>query len=292
MPPSRSRCSATSSLFVALSMATFAVLFGTRHVDATEHQDGLMLAIATESIVKLLAFLAVGIFVTFSMFGGPGALFVAALQHPQTAALFLREPLGRHARRDHLCRSCPLSCCRGNSMWPWSKTTTRRRSAAPPGCFRSTRLDQLFVVPIAVAGLITFPRADRQRHVRAGAAAAAGLNGHHRRLIGGLSAATAMVIVKSVALSIMVSNDLVMPRCCTGAKPDQRTREYRLAAAHRPAARHLRLSAARLHVLPHGRRCAARLDRPVLLCRHRAARATFFGGLFRAAPMPPAPSPA
>ena len=36
------------SLFVALSMATFAVLFGTRHIDATEHQDGLMLAVATE----------------------------------------------------------------------------------------------------------------------------------------------------------------------------------------------------------------------------------------------------
>src|SRR3984893_1048323 len=47
------------ALFVALLMAAFAVLFGTRHVDATEHQDGLMLAIATESIVKLVAFLAV-----------------------------------------------------------------------------------------------------------------------------------------------------------------------------------------------------------------------------------------
>src|SRR6202451_2667934 len=57
-----------SALFVALFMATFAVLFGTRHIDATEHQDGLMLAIATESIVKLVAFLAVGIFVTFVMF--------------------------------------------------------------------------------------------------------------------------------------------------------------------------------------------------------------------------------
>ena len=74
------------ALFVALSMATFAVLFGTRHIDATEHQDGLMLAIATESIVKLFAFLAVGIFVTFWMFGGPAALFEAAQQHAQTAA--------------------------------------------------------------------------------------------------------------------------------------------------------------------------------------------------------------
>src|SRR5262249_22171347 len=51
------------ALFTALLMAAFAVLFGTRHIDATEHQDGLMLAIATESIVKLVAFLAVGAFV-------------------------------------------------------------------------------------------------------------------------------------------------------------------------------------------------------------------------------------
>ena len=43
----------------------FAILFGTRHVDATEHQEGLMLAIATESVVKLVAFLVIGIFVTF-----------------------------------------------------------------------------------------------------------------------------------------------------------------------------------------------------------------------------------
>src|ERR1700693_1060978 len=59
------------ALFVALAMATFAVLFGTRHIDATEHQDGLMLAIATESIVTLFSFLAVGVFVTFWLFGGP-----------------------------------------------------------------------------------------------------------------------------------------------------------------------------------------------------------------------------
>jgi len=53
------------ALFAALAMAVFAVLFGTRHIDATEHQDGLMLAVAAESIVKLVAFLAVGVFITF-----------------------------------------------------------------------------------------------------------------------------------------------------------------------------------------------------------------------------------
>ena len=48
------------ALVVMLAMAVFAVLFGTRQTDATEHQHGLMLAIATESIVKLVAFLAAG----------------------------------------------------------------------------------------------------------------------------------------------------------------------------------------------------------------------------------------
>src|SRR5215468_8189577 len=80
------------ALFVALSMATFAVLFGTRHIDATEHQDGLMLAIAAESIVKLLAFLAVGIFVTFWMFDGPGELFGKAMNSPVAASVLTREP--------------------------------------------------------------------------------------------------------------------------------------------------------------------------------------------------------
>ena len=59
------------ALFVALAMAAFAVLFGTRHIDATEHQDGLILAIATESLIKLVAFVTVGVFVTFFMFDGP-----------------------------------------------------------------------------------------------------------------------------------------------------------------------------------------------------------------------------
>src|SRR5216684_2058255 len=44
------------ALMVTLAMAAFAVLFGTRQSDATEHQHGLMLAVATESIVKLVAF--------------------------------------------------------------------------------------------------------------------------------------------------------------------------------------------------------------------------------------------
>ncbi|MCJ8308122.1 MAG: hybrid sensor histidine kinase/response regulator, partial [Hyphomicrobiales bacterium] len=63
-----------TSFFVSVLLALFAVLFGTRNTDATEHHDGLMLAVATESIVKLVAFLAIGLFATFYLFGGIGDL--------------------------------------------------------------------------------------------------------------------------------------------------------------------------------------------------------------------------
>src|ERR1700741_1677287 len=70
------------ALMVTLAMAIFAVLFGTRQTDATEHQHGLMLAVATESIVKLVAFLAAGAFVTFWMFG-PVELVERAMKTPE-----------------------------------------------------------------------------------------------------------------------------------------------------------------------------------------------------------------
>src|SRR5579872_868860 len=70
------------ALIVTLAMAAFAVLFGTRHTDATEHQHGLMLAVATESIVKLVAFIAVGTFVTFWMFS-PHELVERAMKTPE-----------------------------------------------------------------------------------------------------------------------------------------------------------------------------------------------------------------
>src|SRR5262245_47999535 len=61
-----------TALLTALALAIFAILFGTRHIDATEHQSGLMLAVAAESLVKLAAFIGVGIFVLYAVFGGIG----------------------------------------------------------------------------------------------------------------------------------------------------------------------------------------------------------------------------
>ena len=105
------------SLLVALSMALFAVLFGTRHVDATEHQEGLMLAIATELVVKLVAFVAVGVFVTFVLFDGPADLFRAPPQIPGALDHFTDDFDGEHVAGDDRPQPSSPSCsCRASSM--------------------------------------------------------------------------------------------------------------------------------------------------------------------------------
>ena len=63
------------SIMVAVTMGIFAILFGTRHIDTTEHQDGMILAIAVESIVKLVAFLRSALFVVIGIMGGSEQLF-------------------------------------------------------------------------------------------------------------------------------------------------------------------------------------------------------------------------
>jgi Na+/proline symporter/CheY-like chemotaxis protein/two-component sensor histidine kinase len=202
------------SLFIALSMATFAILFGTRHIDATEHQDGLMLAIATESIVKLFAFVGVGVFVTFWLFDGPAELIVRVREQPAIAAVLTHEPpAGAFVVMTLLSlfaivllpRQFHVTVVENNS-----EHEIRRAAWLFP---LYLVLINLFVVPIALAGMLTFEpgQVDSDMFVLALPLAA-----HSDLLtivafVGGLSAATAMVIVESVALAIMVSNDIVMP---------------------------------------------------------------------------------
>jgi len=202
------------ALFVALLMAAFAVLFGTRHIDATEHQDGLMLAIATESIIKLVTFLAVGVFVTFVLFHGPVALFASALRQPQTAAVLTSTPpVANFLAMTVLSLFAIILLPRQFHVAVvenHSEAEIRRAAWLFPAYLV---LINLFVMPIAMAGLLKFPGGSTDGDMFV---LALPLLAHSElftliAFIGGLSAATAMVIVESVALAIMVSNDIVMP---------------------------------------------------------------------------------
>ena len=199
---------------VAVTMAAFAILFGTRQIDATEHQEGLMLAIATESVIKLVAFLAVGIYITFVLFGGPHDLWTKAAGLggiPQTFSTGI-DPANWITMTvlSSLCilllpRQFHVAVVENNGEEELQRATW----LFPLYLF----LINLFVIPIAVAGLYLFPRGavDSDMFVLA-----LPLSAHADTLalfafIGGLSAATAMVIVESVAVAIMVSNDIIVP---------------------------------------------------------------------------------
>ena len=201
-------------LFVALSLAAFAVLFGTRHIDATEHQHGLMLAVAVESVVKLVAFVAVGAFVTFKMFDGPAALFAKALARPDTAAVLTSETnFGMMA-------AMTLLSCFAVILLPRQFYVTVVENKSDAEIRRAAWvfplylvIINLFVMPVALAGMLTFApgTVDSDMYVLALPIAAGSEMLALVAFVGGLSAAAAMVIVESVALAIMVSNDIVVP---------------------------------------------------------------------------------
>ena len=80
-----------TSLIVAALMAVFTILFGVRNVQASEQHRGMMLAIAFESVVKLLALLTVGPFVLFVLFNGPADLLAQVESVPAVADRVFRE---------------------------------------------------------------------------------------------------------------------------------------------------------------------------------------------------------
>ncbi|MDO9197550.1 sensor histidine kinase [Rhodoferax sp.] len=206
-----------SALYIAMTLAAFTVLFGTRHLDATERHEGMVAAIAFESVVKLLAFLAVGLFVTFGMFNGMGDIFARAELVPKLKALMTVADTGN-----------------SYGSW-WSLTFLSMLSVMLlPRQFQIAVVENvneqhlrkavwlfplylllinIFVLPIALGGMLHFPtgNVDADTFVLTLPMAQ-----RHEALtlfvfIGGLSAATGMVIVETIALSTMICNDLVMP---------------------------------------------------------------------------------
>src|SRR5258708_3326253 len=145
------------ALIVTLAMAAFAVLFGTRQSDATEHQHGLMLAVATESIVKLVAFITAGAFVTFWMFT-PVELIERAMKTPEALRAveyvpsignFLTMVLLSFFAIMLLPRQFHVSVVENSS----DAEVSRARWLFPLYLVAITS----FLIPIALACLITFP---------------------------------------------------------------------------------------------------------------------------------------
>ena len=204
-----------STFLIAVVLALFSILFGTRHLDATERHEGMVAAVAFESVVKLIAFMAVGLFVTYGMFGGLGDLFQRAAASADLGRL-LQLDSGRAGTWTSLIILSGLAIIFLPRQFQIIVVENVDESHLKRAVWLFPLyllLINIFVLPLALGGLLHFDGQSVNPDtfvltlpLARGAEALALL-----AFIGGLSAATGMVIVETIALSTMVCNDLVMP---------------------------------------------------------------------------------
>jgi signal transduction histidine kinase/Na+/proline symporter len=206
-----------TAFYSALLLALFAILFGTRHPDVTERHEGMVVAIAFESVVKLIAFLSVGIFVTYIIFNGFRDIIQQAYNDPGLSQLLQIGKIGG-----------------GYADWAINILASMLAFIMLPRQFQLAVVENvdenhlrkamwlfplylllmnLFVLPVALGGEILFP--NRELDADTFVLTLPKLWGYKSItllvFVGGISAAAGMVIVDTVALSTMICNDLAMP---------------------------------------------------------------------------------
>lgn len=195
---------------VAAAMAVFTILFGTRHVDAKEQHHGVVAAIAFEAIVKLTALVAVGIFVVYTggglegIFSGAAELGVGEQPQDTFDSRWLTTLGLSIAAIVCLPRQFQVTVVENSD-----ENHLRVASWAFPGYML---VMSLFILPIAMFGLIVMPAGSNPDMFALTLPMAFGQDALALfAFIGGFSSATSMIILESIALSIMVSNHIVMP---------------------------------------------------------------------------------
>ncbi|HEY8331026.1 MAG TPA: PAS domain-containing hybrid sensor histidine kinase/response regulator [Pseudomonas sp.] len=202
-----------TALIVSLILALFTILFGTRNLDATEHHRGMVMAVAFESLVKLLAFLAVGVFVTWGLFDGFDDLLAKAQAAPKLED-YWQQPLDWPAMLVQTGVAMMAIIClpRQFHVTVVENIEPRDLNVARWVFPLYLALAALFVIPIALAGQLLLPAGvEPDSFVISLPLAEAHPALALLAFIGGASAATGMVIVASVALSTMISNDMLLP---------------------------------------------------------------------------------
>ncbi|MCC6279576.1 MAG: GHKL domain-containing protein [Saprospiraceae bacterium] len=205
-----------AGFWVTVAMAIFTVIFGTRKLDPNERHEGLVAAVAFESIIKLVTFTAVGLFVTFGIYNGFGDIFTQATYRPDTAKMLTFESSGVTSFSWNVLMMLSLFAIillpRQFHISVVENTSPRHIPKAMWVFPLYLLLINIFVLPIALAGKMMF---DSGIHpdtyvlslpLAKGAAWLA-----LAAFIGGFSAATSMVVVEATALSIMFSNHIVVP---------------------------------------------------------------------------------
>ena len=199
----------STALFVAMGLALFTILFGTRKLDVNERHHGVVIAIAVEAIVKLFALLAVGGFVVWGISGGISEM-IARIDASEVGHWEMRGD--RWATLIFLSAAAFLCLPRMFQVLVVENDDEDHLRTASWAFPAYLMVMSLFVVPIAVTGLDLLPEGTNPDLFVLTLPLSMGNDGLAvLSFIGGFSSATSMVIVAALALSTMVSNHIVMP---------------------------------------------------------------------------------
>ena len=202
-----------TTLWVAAGLAVFTILFGTRNLDADERHHGVVMAIALEAVVKILAFVVVGIFVIWGIAGGLGDVLsrIDAVAATPRAADWVIEP-GRWTGLIFTSAAAIVTLPRMFQVLVVENTDERHLAVAGWAFPGYLLVMSAFVLPITIVGLSELPEGANPdlfvltlplAHDAGKIALVA--------FLGGFSSATSMVIMAAIAVATMVSNHIVMP---------------------------------------------------------------------------------
>ncbi len=199
------------ALGAAIGMALFTILFGTRNVDAREQHLGVVAAIAFEAVVKLLALIAVGLFVVFGIGDGMADVYARAVE--AGFDVHQHSPFGSRWVALLVLSASAIICLPRQFQITVVENSNEDYLRTAGWAFPSyLLLMSIFTLPIALFGLATMPAGSNPDMFVLTLPMAAGQDGLALfAFIGGFSSATSMIIIASIALSIMVSNHVVLP---------------------------------------------------------------------------------
>jgi len=209
-----------TGLMLALILSLFSVIFGARRLASSERHEGLMAAIAIESLVKLASFLCVGLFVTYHLFDGFSDIFSKLRQFDPNLFIRLFTLGNSNNNPDYIPVFTMLFTSMGAIMLMPRQFhvmvlensneghITRAMWLFPVYLF----LINLFVMPIALAGILTTGSTSGADFFVITIPLITGHDGIAMlAFLGGTSAAAGMVMVESVAISTMLLNHIFMP---------------------------------------------------------------------------------
>jgi PAS domain S-box-containing protein len=210
------RGGAAMGLVITLFLGGFAIIFGARRLDSSERHGGLVFAVAFESLVKLVAFLLVGLFVTYGVFDGFGDIF-HRIDRSSFAGLESMAAGGDTTYSEWfallvLSMLAILFLPRQFQMAVVENCDEQHLKKAAWLFPLYLFLINIFVLPIAFAGLLLTGSPRGADYFVLSVPLGQGMKYLSLMVfLGGFSAATSMVIVESLALSTMAMNSIVMP---------------------------------------------------------------------------------